>query len=51
MTATFNEFKALKIKQLTNIYNINARNLNIYYNNALNNIKRSKNLISTNYLN
>ena len=43
MSAEFEKYKALKIKQLTNIYNINVRNLNIYYNNALNNIKRSKN--------
>ena len=43
MSASFNEFKAFKIKQITDIYNINIRNLNIYYNIALNNIKRSKN--------
>jgi hypothetical protein len=43
MSAEFEKYKALKIKQLTNIYNINVSNLNIYYNNALNNIKRSKN--------
>lgn len=43
MSAEFEKYKALKIKQLTDIYNINVRNLNIYYNNALNNIKRSKN--------
>jgi hypothetical protein len=43
MSAEFEKYKALKIKQLTNIYNINVNNLNIYYNNALNNIKRSKN--------
>jgi len=42
MSVEFEKYKALKIKQLTDIYNINVRNLNIYYNNALNNIKRSK---------
>jgi len=43
MSAEFNEYKAMKIKYLTNIYNINLNKLNIYYNNTLNNIKRSKN--------
>ena len=43
MSVAFNEYKALKIKQLNDIYTINVRNLNIYYNNALNIIKRSKN--------
>jgi len=43
MSAVFNQFKALKIKNVTIIYNINVRNLNIYYNNALNNINRSRN--------
>jgi hypothetical protein len=32
-----------KIKQLNNVYNLNISNLNIYYNNTLNNIKRSRN--------
>ena len=43
MSVEFEKYKALKIKQITNIYNINVSNLTIYYNNALNNIKRSKN--------
>jgi hypothetical protein len=43
MSATFNEFKALRIKNLNIIFNYNVRNLNIYYNNALNNINRSRN--------
>jgi len=43
MSSEFEKYKALKIKQLTNIYNINGKNLNIYYNNVLNNIKLSKN--------
>jgi len=37
------EFKALRIKELNNKYNYNFSNLIKYYNNALNNIKRSKN--------
>ena len=43
MSTAFNEFKALKIKNLTIIYNNNINNLTIYYNNTLNNIKRSRN--------
>jgi hypothetical protein len=43
MSVEFEKYKALKIKQITNIYNINVSNLTIYYNNALNNIKRSRN--------
>jgi len=43
MTSEFNEFKVFKIKQLNNVYNLNISNLNIYYNNTLNNIKRSRN--------
>lgn len=43
MSTTFNEFKALKIKNLTNIFNYNVSNLTNYYNNTLNNIKRSRN--------
>jgi hypothetical protein len=43
MSTAFNEFKALKIKNLTNIFNNNVTNLTNYYNNALNNIKRSRN--------
>lgn len=43
MSNEFNEFKALKIKNLNNIFNLNIRNLNVYYNNSLNNIRRSKN--------
>lgn len=43
MSAEFNEYKALKIKNLNNIFNLNVKNLNIYYNNTLNSIKRSKN--------
>ena len=43
MSSAFFDFKALKIQKLNNIFNINVRNLNIYYNNALNNIKRSRN--------
>ena len=43
MSAEFEKYKASKIKQITDIYNINVRNLNVYYNNALNNIKRTKN--------
>ena len=43
MSNEFNEFKALKIKNLNNIFNLNVKNLNIYYNNSLNNIRRSKN--------
>ena len=43
MSTEFEKYKAFKIKQITDIYNINIRNLNIYYNIALNNIKRSKN--------
>jgi hypothetical protein len=43
MSVAFENFKALKIQKLNNIFNINVRNLNIYYNNALNNIKRSRN--------
>ena len=43
MSTTFNEYKAMKIKTLTNIFNINVNNLRNYYNNALNNIKRSRN--------
>jgi hypothetical protein len=47
MSAAFNEYKALKIKNLTIIFNSNMNNLNIYYNNKLNSIKRSKNTNST----
>jgi len=43
MSIEFSEFKALKIKQLNNLYNLNIKNLNIYYNNSLNNIRRSRN--------
>lgn len=43
MSTAFSDFKALKIQKLINIFNINVQNLNIYYNNALNNIKRSRN--------
>jgi hypothetical protein len=43
MSNEFNEFKAFKIKHLNNVFNLNVRNLNIYYNNTLNNIKRSRN--------
>jgi len=43
MSTVFLYFKTLKIKNLNNTFNINVRNLNIYYNNALNNIKRSRN--------
>ena len=43
MSAAFNEFKALKIKTLTNIFNYNVNILTNYYNNALNNINRSRN--------
>jgi len=43
MSVEFEKYKALKIKNLNNTFNINVRNLNIYYNNALNNIKRSRN--------
>jgi len=43
MSAAFNEFKALRIKNLTNVFNLNVQNLNTYYNNSLKNIKRSKN--------
>lgn len=43
MSTAFTNFKALKIQKLNSIYNFNLRNLNIYYNNALNNIKRSQN--------
>ena len=41
-----NEYKALKIKDLNNNYTYNLNNLIKYYNNVLNNIKRSKNTIS-----
>ena len=43
MSAAFNEFKALKIKNVTNIFNYNINILTNYYNNALNNINRSRN--------
>lgn len=43
MSTEFNEYKALKIKNLNNIFNLNVKNLNIYYINTLNSIKRSKN--------
>ena len=47
MSATFNEFKSLKIKNLTNIFKYNVSNLTKYYNNALNNTKRSRNTNAT----
>ena len=47
MSAEFEKYKAFKIKQITDIYNINVRNLNIYYNNSLNTIKRSRNTNAT----
>ena len=47
MSTAFSDFKALKIKNLNNTFNINVRNLNIYYNNAINNIKRSRNTNAT----
>jgi hypothetical protein len=43
MSVAFENFKALKIQKINNIYNLNVRNLTNYYNNALNNIKRSRN--------
>ena len=43
MSFEFEKYKALKIKQITDIYNINVLNLNNYYTNTLNSIKRSKN--------
>jgi hypothetical protein len=43
MSVEFEKYKALKIKQIINIFNINVTNLNIYYTNTLNSIKRSKN--------
>jgi hypothetical protein len=43
MSAAFENFKALKIQKINNIYNLNMKNLTNYYNNALNNIKRSRN--------
>lgn len=43
MSVEFEKYKTYKIKQITNIYNINVSNLNIYYNNTLNSIKRSNN--------
>jgi hypothetical protein len=43
MSAEFQKYKANKIKILINIFNVNVYNLNVAYNNALNNIKRSKN--------
>ena len=43
MSIEFQKFKANKIKILINIFNVNVYNLNVAYNNALNNIKRSKN--------
>ena len=43
MTSEFNEFKALKIRNLNNIFNLNVRNLIVYYYNSLNNIRRSRN--------
>lgn len=43
MSTIFNEFKTLRIKNLNSIFNINVNNLNIYYSNELNNIKRSRN--------
>ena len=47
MSTTFNEFKALRIKNLNIIFNNNVSNLTNYYNNALNNIKRSRNTNAT----
>jgi hypothetical protein len=43
MSTAFSDFKALKIQKINNIYNFNVRNLTTYYNNTLNNIKRSRN--------
>lgn len=43
MSVEFQKYKANKIKILINIFNVNVYNLNVAYNNALNNIKRSKN--------
>lgn len=43
MSTAFSEFKALKIKNLNIIFNNNMTNLNIYYINTLNSIKRSRN--------
>ena len=43
MSTTFSDFKALKIQNLNNNYNFNISNLTKYYNNAINNIKRSRN--------
>ena len=43
MSVEFEKFKVLKIKQINNIYNISVSNLNIYYTNTLNSIKRSNN--------
>lgn len=43
MSSTFDEYKALRIKNLNIIFNKNVTNLNIYYNNTMNTIKRSRN--------
>lgn len=43
MSAEFSKYKELKITQLKNIFNVDIKNLNIYFNNSLNSIKRSKN--------
>jgi hypothetical protein len=43
MSTAFSEFKSLRIKNLNIIYNNNIRNLNTYYVNTLNSIKRSRN--------
>jgi len=43
MSISFENFKALKIRQINNIYNLNVNNLTKHYNNALNIIRRSKN--------
>ena len=43
MSNTFAEFKALKIKNLNNIFNYNVNNLIKNYNNSLSSIRRSRN--------
>jgi hypothetical protein len=43
MSTTFSDFKALKIQNLNNNYNFSVNTLTKYYNNAINNIKRSRN--------
>ena len=43
MSNAFAEFKALKIKNLNNIFNYNVNNLIKNYNNSLSSTRRSRN--------